>query len=227
MDASPVYRKVTTTKSTVSCPVFVKSPVSSASLFGYQWISRWPLNLSTALFGTAQMLYALLLNIFLTSSTSATLLQSELQLDKLRPTPVDSHLCSKTYVIYQLQSSYRLAADKSCSTICGGVDETEKDGPSERELFVQQIPDTRSIVVIATAPCSCVADPHFANGQTKVENEFETCRNGHRYRRSAAVCYAHDPRESRPTLECVGHSLHSATLLPSMICVLVAVWMLR
>ena len=70
MDASPVYRKVTTTKSTVSCPVFVKSPVSSASLFGYQWISRWPLNLSTALFGTAQMLYALLLNIFLTSSTS-------------------------------------------------------------------------------------------------------------------------------------------------------------
>ena len=46
----------------------------------------------------------------------ATLLQSELQLDKLRPTPVDSHLCSKTYVIYQLQSSYRLAADKSCST---------------------------------------------------------------------------------------------------------------
>ena len=52
-------------------------------------------------------------------------------------------------------------------SICGGVDETEKDGPSERELFVQQIPDTRSIVVIATAPCSCVADPHFANGQTK------------------------------------------------------------
>jgi len=227
MGSSPVYQKISTVKSTVRCPFFPKSPVSSASLFSSKWITRWPLNASAALLGTAQMLYAFFMSVFFTSSASATLIQSELQLSQLRPMPVDNHLCSKTYVIYQLQSFYQLPADDSCSSVCGGVDEMEKDGPSNRILHIQQIPDTKSILVVATAPCSCTASPVFPYGLTKVESEFEKCQHEHRYRRPAGVCYAHDARESRPTLECVGHSFHSATLLPSMICIFVAVWILR
>lgn len=70
MGPSPVYQKIITVKPAIRCPVFAKSPVSSASLFSYKWITRWPLNLSNAIYGTVQLLYAFLISIFFTSSTS-------------------------------------------------------------------------------------------------------------------------------------------------------------
>lgn len=47
----------------------------------------------------------------------------------------------------------------------------EKDGPSSRMLHIQEIPDTKSVFVVATAPCSCSADPVFPHGLTKGKHE--------------------------------------------------------
>ncbi len=66
----PLYERTTIVKRAVNCPIFVKSvPISSASIFGARWLS----NLSTTLFGIAQILYALVASLLWTGTASGKL----------------------------------------------------------------------------------------------------------------------------------------------------------
>lgn len=67
---NPVYEKITIVKRALSCPVFVKAaPISSASIFAARWVS----NLTTTLFGIAQVVYSFAANLLWTGVTSGKL----------------------------------------------------------------------------------------------------------------------------------------------------------
>ena len=107
-----IYERRKVTKVAVNCPVFVKqAPISSApSMLGARWLS----NLSGTLSTLSSIVYALFANILSTSGVAGTL-QDALELDKLRPAKVDSHLCSKEYALYQLKSFFPSMANFNCS----------------------------------------------------------------------------------------------------------------
>lgn len=108
-----VYDRRKMVKMGANCPIFVKqAPISSAPpLLGARWLS----NLSSTLSTLSGMIYALLIGLFSTATGVSGTLQDALDLDKLRPAKVDSHLCSKEYVLYQLRSSFQTMANLNCS----------------------------------------------------------------------------------------------------------------
>ena len=133
----PIYEKKGIVKTSVNCPVFPKSaPISSASLLSARWLS----NLSSTVFGTAHIFYVFVISL-LWSGTSGDLLfvlllfflicliklfflnciaatfQAEMELDKMRPNRVDTHLCTKEFILYQLRASQQIYRNFSCSRL--------------------------------------------------------------------------------------------------------------
>ncbi|KAK4015396.1 hypothetical protein OUZ56_030377 [Daphnia magna] len=215
LDPNPVYERNTIVKRAVSCPVFVKAAsISSASIFAARWVS----NLTTTLLGIAQAIYSFSASLLWAGVTSATF-QAEMELDKLRPARVDTHLCSKEYILYQLKTSQQRLFNVSCSKLCAGENSTT------REVIIHPMSDSSSLLIAATAPCRCKAST-FQHGLARLEDEMEKCQFHRRYHKSSEHCYASDPREN--SLECSGQSLHNPALMfPSMIFIFFVVLILR
>lgn len=131
----PLYQRHTIVKVASNCPIFVKTaPISSAPVFG----ARWMTNLSRTFLGVAQLLYAFIANVFWTDTATGktkhirfvvcflkfslidfeiflATFQAEMELEKLRPARVNTHLCSKEFVVYQLRALQHTVLNFPCS----------------------------------------------------------------------------------------------------------------
>ena len=155
---SPPFRQANIVQQSVDCPVPPKMPVSAASFLS----AKWPRNIFKALTGTVNLIWALLASL-VTGASATNAVPMELELDQLRPPKIATHLCTKRYVVYQLQTmDGALSRSFACSSLCSSGNQTNQEA-FVRMIRVAQVPNTRSILVASTPPCQC-PNPVFHQG---------------------------------------------------------------